>query len=505
MNVCERIERIKRTDFLHTVVTGAEYVDSGTFRAPGASEEDTLTDLPPFFRVTFLSRPDAKSKIISEAWLPEDTFWNGRFMGLGNGGLAGSIQYGKLATFLRLGFASIQTDMGTSGGKYCGYNSTSVHKDFGWRSTHIMTVIGKTVTETHYEQKPHHSYFFGGSTGGQQAFSEAYRFPDDYNGIFACVPAINRTNLHMYFLWNYQKLHGSDRQPLFSGEEIDRINRLAIGFFKERGDGEPGDPFITYPWIDDDTPKTFVGWLAGHMPLTEEQKNSLIDVYTGPHDTRDGRQIYCGMPIGAEVFSGGMKTFSRADAINCYPFNWVFGAGYDYYSFDFGKDVDTVDELLSAHTNANDPDLSQFASAGGKIIAYSGSSDPWVPYPESFAFFEKVSELMGGKEKALDFFRYFLIPGRAHSGGCGAGDVYTDEAGNEHCIGALTDWVENGKAPEYLYAVSCESEKTPEKKAFSRIIYPYGTDENPFRLHPTASDEKFFVPLDREYMKYRKE
>ena len=503
MNVSDRIEMIKRSDLPYTAVTGVEYVDSGTFVVPGGNGEDIIFGLPPFYRVTFLSQPEPKTNIKSEMWLPEDSYWNGRFMGLGNGGLAGSIQYGKLETFLRLGFASIQTDMGTSGGKNCGYNAPAVHKDFGWRSTHIMTVIGKAMTEAHYGKPPHHSYFFGGSTGGQQAFSEAYRFPDDYNGIFACVPAINRTNLHMYFLWNYQKLHGADRQPLFTVEEIDRINRLAIRFFKERGDGEPDDPFITYPWIDDDTPTTFVGWLAERMPLTDEQKNALISVYTGPRDSRDGRQIYCGMPIGAEVFSGGMKTFSRADAINCYPFNWVFGAGYDYYSFDFGKDVDTVDELLSAHTNANDPDLSAFAAAGGKIIAYSGSSDPWVPYPESFAYFEKAAALMGGKEKALDFFRYFLIPGRAHSGGRGAGDVHSDEAGNEHCIGALTDWVENGKAPEYLYAVSRESENDPEKKVFSRKIYPYGTENNPFREHPATSDDKYFVPLDREYMKYR--
>lgn len=502
MNVSERIEKIKNADLAYTVVIRVEYVDSGAFRAPGAREEDTLTGLPPFYRVTLLSKPDAKSKIISEAWLPEDPSWNGRFMGIGNGGLAGAIQYGKLATFLRLGFSSIQTDMGTSGGKYCGCNCPSVHKNFGWRSTRIMTIIGKAVTETHYGQKPHHSYFYGSSTGGQQAFSEAYRYPDDYDGIFACVPALNRTNLHTYFLWSYQKLHTADRQPMFTLEEIEKINRLAIKFFKERGDGEPDDPFISYPWIDDDTPKTFVSWLAERMTLTDEQKNALIDVYTGPRDARDGRQIYCGMPIGSEIFSGGLRTFTQ-NPVNCYLFNWVFGADYDYFSFDFGNDVDAVDDLLSAHTNANDPDLSAFAAAGGKLIAYSGSSDPWVPYPESFAYFEKVSELMGGKEKTLDFFRYFLIPGRAHNGGKGATEAYADKAGNVHAINALTDWVENGKAPEFLYAVSRESEKDPEKKAFSRKIYPYGTDENPFRPHPKASDESYFVPLDREYLKYR--
>ena len=46
-----------------------------------------LENLPPFYRVILCSRPGAGSEIHTEVWLPEE--WNGIFLGLGNGGMAG--------------------------------------------------------------------------------------------------------------------------------------------------------------------------------------------------------------------------------------------------------------------------------------------------------------------------------------------------------------------------------------------------------------------------------
>lgn len=45
-------------------------------------------------------------------WLPTEG-WNGKFLGTGNGGYAGVIQYGLLASGLRRGYAVASTDMGT--------------------------------------------------------------------------------------------------------------------------------------------------------------------------------------------------------------------------------------------------------------------------------------------------------------------------------------------------------------------------------------------------------
>jgi hypothetical protein len=47
-------------------------------------------------------RPTRDSTIIFEAWLPANG-WNGRFLGVGNGGFAGSIGYSSLAAAVQGG------------------------------------------------------------------------------------------------------------------------------------------------------------------------------------------------------------------------------------------------------------------------------------------------------------------------------------------------------------------------------------------------------------------
>ena len=148
---------------------------------------------------------------------------------------------------------------------------------------------------------------------------------------------------------------------------------------------------------------------------------------------------------------------------------------------------------LSPDMDVNSTDLSAFASRGGKLLTFSGSSDPWVPYPESFAYCERAAAALGGAEKLLSFFRCFLIPGRAHSGGLGAEEIFPEEPA-ARCFGAfdaLVAWVEEGKAPDRLIAVSSDRPEVPGKRTFERPVYPYGSAEFPVRPHPAGSDERF--------------
>ena len=57
------------------------------------------------------------------------------------------------------------------------------------------------------------------------------RFPDDYNGIIAGVPANNRVYLHTYFLWNYVHLHPKNGTALFFDQQITAIANCAVDFF----------------------------------------------------------------------------------------------------------------------------------------------------------------------------------------------------------------------------------------------------------------------------------
>src|ERR1700747_1202875 len=88
---CSALKQRKLAD---TTIATAERGTSGSLEGPGI--EKPLHDLPVFCRVTGVFRPGPDSDIRFEVWLPEKD-WNHRFLGVGNGGFAGSIGYQGLA------------------------------------------------------------------------------------------------------------------------------------------------------------------------------------------------------------------------------------------------------------------------------------------------------------------------------------------------------------------------------------------------------------------------
>jgi len=449
--ITETIKKIKNAVLgSFTRTERVELVADGVFISPDSSEE--YRDIPEFYRIECVSEPENGSYILTEIWVPLK--WNGVFVGLGNGGIAGNICYHTLAEQVKNGYSAANTDMGTSRGYYLsGIECPAVWKDFGWRSTHIMTELGKTVTELIHGKSPTFSYFIGASTGGQQALSEAQRFPCDYDGIIAAVPANNRIFLHTYFLWNYVHLRTRNGKRLFTADEVDTLTQAAVEFFQLNGDGEQGDNFITLPWLGEQTLENFINFLAvNHGEFTEEQLCALRAVYNGPINPRTGKRIYNGMPIGSERFGCGINDCGGDRPPHFYPFMWTFGADYDPYSFDFDRDMETVDNLLSEDLNANSVDITAFTRRGGKLLAYSGSADPCVPYPDALAYFKRVIAELGGNEAALDSTRYFIIPGMDHgSGGDGANRVYGENG--ETLLDTLRRWREEQRAPAALTAV----------------------------------------------------
>ena len=145
-------------------------------------------------RVDFVLRAEPESDIRCRIELPSPERWDGRLWGVGNSSLGGSIP--SLRAFVATGAAAVTTDIGTRAmvaGKRDGETwPVAVRRDYSWRSTHMMTVYGKRMVEAYYGKAPRKSYFSGGSCGGRQAFSEAIRYPSDYDGIVTYLPANNR-------------------------------------------------------------------------------------------------------------------------------------------------------------------------------------------------------------------------------------------------------------------------------------------------------------------------
>ena len=173
-----------------TTITIAETVTSGTFKIDG-NGEGSMSDLPAFCRVAGVLRPTSDSEIGFEVWLPQRD-WNGRLLGVGNGGFAGSIGYRELQSYLQRGFAVAGSDAGHRAegvDASWAYGHPEKVKDFGWRAVHLTADRAKQIVKNYYGKPQEKSYFESCSDGGREALMEAQRFPEDYDGILAGAPA----------------------------------------------------------------------------------------------------------------------------------------------------------------------------------------------------------------------------------------------------------------------------------------------------------------------------
>ena len=85
-----------------------EFINNGVFKSETG---EAISELPPFYRLSVNLKPTSSSNVNMELWLPLSENWNGRFLGTGNGGGAGSIFYDMIPVGLRRGFASANTDL----------------------------------------------------------------------------------------------------------------------------------------------------------------------------------------------------------------------------------------------------------------------------------------------------------------------------------------------------------------------------------------------------------
>jgi len=85
---CDSLSALK---LAATTITAAQTVEAGAFAPPSGTAGARFKGLPAFCRVQGVIAPTQDSHIEFEVWLPAAATWNGRYMGIGNGGFAGSI------------------------------------------------------------------------------------------------------------------------------------------------------------------------------------------------------------------------------------------------------------------------------------------------------------------------------------------------------------------------------------------------------------------------------
>jgi Tannase and feruloyl esterase len=103
-----------------------------------------------------------------------------------------------------------------------------------------------------------------------------------------------------------------------------------------------------------------------------------------------------------------------------------------------------------ANINTDNPDLTAFNNRKGKLILYHGLADNLIAPQGSDNYYGRVSAAMGGTAATQSFFRYYQIPGLAHSGRLEASTgvpVPQTVLGRDEMFLALQNWVEGGTAP----------------------------------------------------------
>ncbi|MCI2424178.1 tannase/feruloyl esterase family alpha/beta hydrolase [Saccharopolyspora sp. K220] len=432
---------------------------------PSTEPPPPITGVPAYCDITVtLNHPGANDHARVKVLLPESG-WTGRFQAVGGSGYAAGDFGAPLVAAVKNGYAAASTDAGvtlsfldTSAWALTadGQVNLPLLQNFASRSMHDLAVVGKEVTAKFYGRAADFSYWNGCSTGGRQGYVEAQQHPDDFDGILANAPAINWDRFAVATLWPQVVMNQEHNFP--TACEFKAFKDAAV----QSCDAHDGvtDGIIGQPQNCDYDPKQLVGKTivcdGEQVTISAADADVVRKIWDGP------QPLWFGLPEGAD-FSGLASTVTAADGTMSAPGfpiakNWVqtflkqqpdfdtATISYDQFTELFRQSQRQYNDIIGT----DDPDLSAFREAGGKMITWQGLADTLIPPQGTIDYRQRVDQVMGGTSRVDSFYRLFLAPGVAHCGG-GTGPVPTD------ALAALVNWVEHGTAPNTLPAAATDA------------------------------------------------
>lgn len=455
--------------------------------------------------------------------------WNGRFVMIGDGGFDGSVS--SSTSRVDQGYATANSDMGNNNsvfpGASFGFNNRPREIDYGWRATHVTTVVGKGMVKTYYSDDPEYSYWEGCSTGGRQAAVEAQRFPNDFDGIVAGDLFNNAIEIAMEQIWSsalfFKDVNG-DGVGFDNNITQDDINALSAAVLAKCDvlgndtikDNVVGNPLACARVFTE----TDIDLFGASRGLRPGQIEAIKDVYRGPHNSTRTQQWYKGKPLGSEFSWGGFvvptpanKNFPGQGGFSFELVNYLWfehdpgrptarrndpsllpGPG-EYRWLDFNFDTNTPNgptvnpgigpwtsrdggAFMREILNGSETDLRPFLKGrkGGKYLLYHGFADGLIGPEPTIDYYEGIvrDTFKGHERKADDHVRLFLVPGMGHcSGGVPGAAVAWDK------LAPLVAWVEQGQAPGSI--VVRQEKGTPNE----RILCPW--PQQPTYVGPSGS------------------
>ncbi|KAL4790119.1 Tannase/feruloyl esterase [Aspergillus venezuelensis] len=423
-------------------------------------------------------QPDThgNATLLWEAFLPEHDVYNGRYLGIGNGGYAGVIDNSTMLTYLNQGYAVGGCDSGhhiNENGNETGYapfmDDTAKVKAWIHDSIALTTKVARdAVAATYYDQLPEYSYYYGCSTGGGQAYSLAEFYPELFDGIFAEGPGNYYTHLILSFLWNQQHTQGDtfldqDILDFMTEQVLDACDAL---------DGVK-DRVIENP-LHCDFNITTLACSPGQNStrqnpcLTPPQLRAAQAIYSGAKD-KEGNQVYPGFNFGTEsAWLGQEGSLFNSYGVPILRQLVFHNRTYDAVKdFNWDTDLKKVNDLASPLIDGISTNPSSFHARGGKLITAQGWADTINAATWPMEHLEDMEKAMG-KAKVDEFMRLFMVPGGGH---CGANPDYPQVPVSYqiNVLDALVEWVEKGVPPDE----GINSEGPSDGSNISRRLCPW--------------------------------
>ena len=387
-------------------------------------------------------KPSSDSDIKSEVWLPLSA-WNSKFQEVGNGGWNGDIQYGALADALRRGYATASTDTGHAGGSASfalGHPEKVI--DFGYRAIHETAMQSKAVIAALYGGPQRFSYFTGCSGGGRQAFAEAQRYPEDFEGIIAGDPGYDRTGESFQLVAAAQAMYRNPAGKI-PPEKFSVLHLAALDACDTLDgikDGIINDPTR----CKFDPSVTHCKGADGPNCLTQAQVQTAKIFYTALKDPKTGEEVFPGFEPGSELRWAALGEGPLLMAGDLFKYVVFQNPNWDYLTLDVGQHLALARKMDNGVISPTSANLKTFVGRGGKLIIYHGWGDQNVAPRSSVEYYEKLVKALGQKqvEGAL---RLYMVPAMGHCGGGEGPNVFDT-------LSALEKWREKDAAPREIVA-----------------------------------------------------
>ncbi|KAL5386306.1 hypothetical protein PMIN06_001708 [Paraphaeosphaeria minitans] len=460
---CAKLDSLSLEHFNASIVN-ATYHATNSFNV-----SETFNDIP-FCEVHAQVSYGKNDSLSFLVWLPDECDYRQRFLAVGNGGFAGTIDTVSMLKQFNAGLGLAVA--GGNGGHEAAGNTGDGHLPFmhdpdqirAWihNGISLFTGAAKEVVSAYYRTAAKKSYYAGCSTGGAQGYALAQYHPHLFDGIYAGSPGFWYSHLMLSFLWNLQKTNSSatkltQAQLNFTAQAVlDACDTL---------DGVQ-DGLIENPLRCNFSIDSLVcgGSAEPDRCLTPDQIEAAKGIYAGPRRADNGQVLYPGFSFGSErewlLQEGSLGNEYAVPVLR----NMVFDdLNWDPSTFDWSTNVNLVNSRASVLIDETSTNLTSYRETGGKFLTSQGWSDPYNAGELPISHLEDIQAVLGGD--ITDFYRLFMVPGGGH---CGAAQYAPDVPAEYHYLGPLIKWVEAGTPPVQLL-----SSDPPDTSNRTRKLCPW--------------------------------